>query len=96
MSLNLVSEDGWKGVFTRDQAEGAIPNGAVVEKVLEDTPGGDLTPVGTRGTVLGSFDGSVARIPGPCGPVKFFYFVEWADKPRIAVGMMDFKIARVR
>src|SRR3954451_11307247 len=85
---------GWTGAFTHDHAEGAIENGARVYKAKED-PKGDLTPIGTLGSVLGSinfelYDLQYAKANG----VKYLYFVEWDDKPKLAVSMADWKIVR--
>lgn len=86
-------EPGWLGGFTRNQAPGAHPNGSRVVKVREED--GDSTPLGTGGTVLGSLDGSALGYRNPDGSVvRFAYFVEWEDKPRVAVGVLDWKIDR--
>jgi len=91
---NIDHHPGYVGAFTRDHAEGAIENGAKVRKAKED-PKGDLTPIGTLGTVLGSinfelYDLAEARSKG----VKYLYFVEWDDKPKVAISMVDWKIMR--
>jgi len=65
--------------YTRNQAPGAIPNGAVVEKV--NTKQGDTHPDGARATVVVSF-GPVDELPG-----RYFYFVEWEDLPGLPVGI---------
>lgn len=75
---DLQEEPGWLGVFTRQQAPGAIQNGTTIVKSAMGP--GDGTPIGTRGTVLGSFS-MEPFMPG------FFYFVEWENKPRVAVGI---------
>lgn len=50
----LHEEEGWVGAFTREHADGAIANGEPIIKVkAEDT---DANPIGTVGTVLGSFE----------------------------------------
>lgn len=81
---DIRNEPGWFGAFTRQQAAGAIPNGARVVKVAED-PRGDRTPLRTAGTVLGSLarpeDGAL------------FYFVSWDTSPRVASGCVAWKIA---
>ena len=89
----MSSEGGWLGVFTRQEVPGAIPNGTPVYKVHSEE--GDRTPLGMRGTVLGSLDGDGAqRFYNPHGDlIRFAYFVEWADMPRVAVGVCDWKIA---
>lgn len=79
----LREEEGWIGVFTRAQAEGAIPNGTRVVKVLVEK--GDTHPLGAKATVLGS--AVVPEMPG-----RFGYFVEWDTHPRIAVFVAWMKI----
>lgn len=77
-------EPGWVGGFTRHQAKGAIANGTEVVKTRSEA--GDANKDGTRGKVLGSIshpdvqDGAI------------MYFVEWRTAPRVAVGVMDFKV----
>lgn len=90
----LGSETGWIGVFTRHEAEGAIPNGTRVVKARRES--GDATPVGTCGTVLGSVNAAFLGQDAPDGweEITYAYFVEWADRPNVAVGVMDWKIER--
>jgi len=78
----LREEAGWAGAFTRGQATGAIPNGTPIVKVQSEQK--DAHPEGTLGTVLGSL-----RVEG-----QLIYFIEWAPRPRLAVGVMSWKIAR--
>lgn len=79
----LRTEQGWVGIFTRAQAEGAIPNGETVVKVASEK--GDGHPIGARATVLGSLSHPSAGLG---------YFVEWEDCPRMAVGVIAWKIAK--
>ena len=81
---------GWFGVHTQDQADGAWPNGTRVVKVL--TEEGDSHQTGDMGTVIGSIEAppDVARLYD----AGYFYFIEWDDHPRIAVGIISLKIAR--
>lgn len=84
--LSLDEEPGWTGSFTRHQAEGALANGTRIKKFLHEE--GDGTPLGTLGKILGSiFVPEVAPVP--------FYFVEWDNRPKVAVGVMAWKIASV-
>lgn len=82
----IRNEPGWAGGFTRAQAPGAIPNGSAIFKAAEEE--GDSTPLGTPGFVLGSIshpelaDGAL------------FYFVEWANRPRVACGVIGWKVKR--
>jgi hypothetical protein len=73
---------GYYGAYTRNQTEGAYPNGTRIKKVLSEPE--DATPNGTLGTVLGS-------ITAPEDGEKF-YFVTWDDKPRFAIGVSGKKI----
>lgn len=79
--FNIDVHPGYMGVFTRDQAVGAIPNGTRIVKTKSEP--GDSHPDGTPGTVLGSF--RVDDQPA-------FYFVEWDCKPRIAVALAGHRI----
>lgn len=75
--FNIDNHPGYLGVFTRDQAAGAIPNGSKIVKTKSD--GTDSNPDGTPGKVLGSFH--------PTGVPYPMYFVEWDRKPHIAVAI---------
>lgn len=79
----LGHHDGYAGVFTKHQAEGAIPNGTKIVKT--NSVAGDATPDGMGGVVLGSMDS---------GDHGLLYFVEWDDRPRMAVGTIALKIKR--
>lgn len=83
--FGIREEKGWKGVFTRRQAVSALyPNGMQIQKTFcED---GDVTPKGTGGTVLGSIQSPIMGVG---------YFIEWADKPRVAVFTIERKIGLV-
>ena len=80
----LREESGWDGAFTRRQAEGAVPNGTAIVKVRSER--GDAHRDGTPGVVLGSFRDADQLI----------YFVEWAPRPRVAVGCMSWKIEEAK
>lgn len=77
----LKEEIGWVGVFTREQ-HGALRNDTRVKKDRGDP--GDLTPIGTEGTVLGS-----VYHPG----IGTIYFIEWDNRPRHAVGVVAWKLS---
>lgn len=77
----FVTEPGWFGVFTREQAPKAIPNGTRICKVA--TEHGDAHPIGTKGLVLGSL---------AADDQQTLYFIEWEPRPRFAVAVADFKI----
>jgi hypothetical protein len=73
-ALGLREYAGFSGLHTRDQAAGAIPNGARVEKVASAP--GDTHQDGAAATILGS-------IHHP--KVGYGYFVAWDTHPRAAV-----------
>ncbi len=84
----FVDEEGWLGNFTRDEYEGAkFKNGTRIKKVWGEI--GDGTPLGTEGTVLGSIGG--IEFPANFG-VKVAYFVEWDNRPKCAVFVIDKKL----
>lgn len=82
----FFEEPGWVGAFTRHQDPAGLPNGTRIVKANSEP--GDGTPNGTAGIVLGSFsnpkvmDGMV------------LYFVEWSNRPRVAVGCIAYKVTR--
>lgn len=85
---DLREEPGWFGLFTRAQARDAIPNGArIVKKTMEP---GDAHAPGELGTVIGSFWAVDPRTVVD----TLMYFVEWDDRPRVAVGLLAYKIGR--
>lgn len=84
MKIDFNHEPGWTGAFTRHQADGAIPNGAVIVKCNSEKNDGTLD--GTPGIVLGSFNHPEVMNGMLC------YFIEWADSPRVAVACMEFKV----
>lgn len=69
--------------FTREQAEGAIPNLARVVKVA--TEPNDAHPIGAHATILGSM-----RHPDDG---RLLYFVLWDDAPTTPVAVIAYKIA---
>jgi hypothetical protein len=80
------------------QAPGALPNGAAIVKARMEP--GDGTPVGVTGVVLASHAVtermvSEMREAGklPDTVPRFFYFVEWDNRPGLAVAISDWKIA---
>lgn len=84
-ALELRTEVGWTGHFTRRQAPGArYHNGTRIRKVKIEP--NDVTPLGLEGTVLGSLY---------CPEAGFSYFIEWVDKPRIAVFVIEWKLGAV-
>lgn len=88
--MKLGNHPGWYGAFTREQAEGAIPNGTRIVKAKCDE--GDANPIGTPGKVLGSIANT--GVVEDYEHVKFLYFIEWENNRLVAVGLVDYKIAR--
>lgn len=88
LAMGIGEHPGYLGMFTRAQAEGAIPNGARFKKVWGEEGNGHA--LGAEGVVLGSL-----AVPPGEGDVdcKIGYFVEWDDNPRCAVFVSDKKIA---
>lgn len=81
----IRNEPGWVGTFTRHQApEATFRNGSRIQKAKQGP--GDATPLGSLGTVLGSI--YAAGIVG--------YFVEWDWKPKVAVGIVGWRISRAQ
>lgn len=78
------NEPGWEGAFTRAQDENAMPNGTRIVKTNSEE--GDANPDGTPGVILGS----ISHPEVWNGAVM--YFVEWASKPRCAIGIMAKKV----
>jgi hypothetical protein len=81
----IAPHEGWRGMFTRDRANGAYPSGQRIVKVK--TEAGDANPIGTRGTVLGS-------VGHP--DLGICYFIEWDNHPRAAVAVIAWKIATIK
>jgi hypothetical protein len=86
--MNIGLRPGWHGLHTIDQALGALPNGTRVVKTVMGG-GGDTHPIGATGSVIGSLVADWAEDPG-----EYFYFVEWDDNPKVAVGVAGDKVAR--
>jgi hypothetical protein len=81
---SIQPQPGWVGVFTRQQAPGAWPNGTRVRKVFGQS--GDTHPDDATATVLGSVGD-----PG----LGFGYFVEWDDLPGAAVFVLGNRLGMV-
>jgi hypothetical protein len=82
------TEPGWFGQLTRNQAEGALPNGSRIVKCRSEP--NDAHPNGCTGTVLGSIG---PRAVQGFEHVKYGYCVEWDSQPRIAQFVLDYKIS---
>lgn len=94
-AVHIEHHEGWVGAFSRNEAEGAIPNGAAVLKVNSEP--GDGHPDGSVGIVVGSLDVGdldTSGLPAGMPKVKFLYWIEWKSRPRHAVGIIDHKVRR--
>lgn len=84
----LIERPGWTGSFTSATAPGALKAGTRIVKADRDKGGpDDLTPIGTLGTVLGSLYDPALGIA---------YFIEWDDKPKVAVLAVAWKVGAVQ
>jgi hypothetical protein len=80
--LGIQDHPGYLLPFSENQAEGAWANGSCVVKNGSD-PGGDLTPDGIKGKILGS-------LKTPDG--RYGYFVEWDNKPKMPIFCVEEKM----
>ena len=80
-------------MFIPGEAEGAIPNGCRIKKVV--TEKGDAHPVGAKGEIVASHgplkykDGQGIQRDG------FGYFVMWDDMPGMPVFTAGFKVEEI-
>lgn len=81
IQFGIQNHPGYLTSFSKNQAEGAWVNGSCVVKDGND-PGGDATPNGIKGEILGSL--KVAE--------KYGYFVEWENKPKMAIFCVEEKM----
>lgn len=88
--VDMGYHDGYVGMFTRNQAAGAIPNGSTIRK--RNSEPGDANPNGALGVVLGSIDAREFDLPAQFAGVTYCYFIEWHAYPRKAVGTTDIKV----
>jgi hypothetical protein len=75
---------GYHGVFTRDQAPGALASGTRIMKASSEE--GDAHPDGALGTVLGSMSHPEVQN----GAVM--YFIEWDARPKVAIATIGVKV----
>ena len=62
-------------VYTKNQAEGALPNGTRIKKVNSEP--GDAHQDGAAGTVIGS----IGPVETPDFTDRYVYFVVWEEDP---------------
>jgi hypothetical protein len=87
----LGAHSGYAGVFSRAEAKGALANGTRIRKCNSEE--GDGTPDGTGGVILGSVNVRAAGVSAAEDHgVTYLYFVEWDNRPKVAVGTIDVKI----
>ena len=83
----------WKNhlghLYTKNQAEGALPNRTRIEKVNSEP--GDGHQDGAAGTVIGSI--GPVEIPGFSD--RYVYFIEFLDEPFLPVGIREGRVKLV-
>jgi hypothetical protein len=88
VARTIRNHEGYVGAFTREQAPGAIPNGATVVKQSSEPKDGNSD--GAHGIVLGSI---YIDEPDPRWPdIRHVYWVEWENYPRWAATVIDRKV----
>ena len=75
--------DGSCAVFTIKQAEGAMTNGTIIEKI--NSKNEDTNPDGTKGKIVGSF-----KIVN-----TIHYFVQWKEET-IPINILEHRIKEVK
>ena len=88
----MVNEPDYVGTFTRNEAEGAYPNGTRVCKINSEK--GDTFSDGEPGVVLGSL--GPLEMPEITKETFYFYFVEWDSKPRVACGIASLRLGKAQ
>ena len=85
--MNIMWEAG-PVVYTRNQAEGALPNGTRIEKVNSEP--GDGHQDGAAGKVIGSLQ----AVPSPGFPERYVYFVAFDENPAagVPVGIVEGRV----
>jgi hypothetical protein len=83
----LQNHRGWKGAFTRAQAEGAWPAGTRVRKAGSEP--GDTHLNGAEGVILGSL--AHRHIED-----FVLYFVEWDSHPKHAIAVANHRLEPVK
>ena len=79
--MGLKSEQGYWGIFTRNEYPGALKNGTRIRKTNSEP--NDHRNDGDAGTVIGS-------IGAP--EVGVMYFIEWDQTPRVIIGVTAQKV----
>jgi len=90
--INLITEEGLEGTFTREQFKGAIPNGTKVKKVNSQANDGHQD--GALATIVGSI-GTPKPIEVQGITVRCAYFVIWDDMPKRVVGVSEHKLEAI-
>lgn len=75
-------------VFSREQAEGAMPNGTQVEK--QNSEAQDGHPDGSLGEIVGS----MGPLDEPVLGCRYGYFVMWDATPELPVFVMETKVKK--
>lgn len=96
-------------VFTRNEADGAWPNGTKVRKIYAEEGEGQFQPnerataIGEIGTVIGSVETEVPEKGTPefrsidphLRDAEIAYFIEWQQAPNECVAAVDKKLEKV-
>lgn len=91
---DMGNHEGYVGAFSRAEARGALANGTRIRK--RNAEKGDATPEGTEGKILGSVNALAAGVPtAEADELTYLYFVEWDNRPKVAVGTVDLKVEEV-
>lgn len=90
----LTEHEGYIGVFTRAEAIGALPNATRVCKVNSER--NDFVENGSKGKILGSIAVPIDMPTHPkFGDIPYFYFVEWDEYPKRAIGIVSAKLEKI-
>jgi len=75
-------------VYSSAEAEGAMPNGTLVEKQNSEPEDGH--PDGERGKIVGS----MGPLEEPVLGCRYGYFVMWEENPEVPVFIMETKLKK--
>lgn len=89
--LPITTHEGYYGIFSKNEAEGAWPNGTRVRKVNSQDGDGHLD--GSLGTILGSYKNTHKTEP-KFEDVAYLYWVEWDDMPKVPIGTISTKLEK--
>lgn len=96
-------------IFTRNEADGAWPNGTKVRKIYAEEGEGEFaaneraTAIGEIGTVIGSIETDIPPKGTPefrsidphLRDAQIAYFIEWQQAPNECVAAVDKKLEKI-